>query len=89
MEQNTSNAPLGAKETPRFNSPVRIHFHSIRNRLCDIDGISGKAALDGIVHAGILPDDSAKFVKEVTHSQSKTSKGAEEKTVITITELED
>jgi len=50
------------------------------------DGISGKAALDGLVKAGIFPDDSAKFTKEVTHSQEKTK--GEEVTEILIYEVE-
>ena len=87
MEPDIGNAPVAKKEAPRFDSPVRIHFHSIRKRLCDIDGISGKAALDGLVHAGVLEDDSPKYVQEVSHSQEKASKGEEERTIITVTEM--
>ena len=57
---------------PRFNSPVRITVHSRRKRLCDPDGISGKAAIDGLVKAGLLEDDSAKFVTEVRYTQEKS-----------------
>lgn len=85
MESHTSNAPPGEKEITRFDSPVRIHIHSIRKRLTDADGISGKAAIDGIVKAGLLQDDSPKYVKEVSYSQEK---GLPEKTIITITEIE-
>lgn len=84
MEQNISNAPLGEKEIKRFNSPVSIHVHSIRKRLTDADGISAKAAIDGLVHAGILTDDSTKFVKEVSYSQEK---GEPEETILEITEV--
>ena len=66
--------------TPKVN----IHIHSIRKRLVDPDGISGKAAIDGLVHAGLLEDDSCKFVEEVRYTQEK---GAEEKTIITIKEV--
>ena len=65
-----------------FTKPVEIHVHSIRKRLCDADGISAKAAIDGLVHAGILADDSPKEVKSVTFSQDK---GTPEMTEITIT----
>lgn len=82
MEQASSNEPLAAKKGARFNTPVRIHIHSIRHRLVDPDGISAKAAIDGIVQAGVLEDDSAKFVTEVSYSQEK---GTPEKTIITIT----
>jgi hypothetical protein len=59
-----------------------VHFHSVRKRLADSDGISGKAALDGLVHAAILQDDSPKFVTSTTHSQEQ---GTIEETIITIT----
>jgi len=57
---------------------------SRRHRLADPDGISGKAAIDGLVSAGILSDDSAKQVAEVRHSQVKVSKADAEETVITL-----
>lgn len=61
---------------------INIHIHSVRKRLIDPDGCSGKAAIDGLVHAGVIPDDSADFVSGVSYSQEK---GSEERTVITIT----
>lgn len=82
MEQVASDEPLAAKKGARFDSPVRIHIHSVRKRLADPDGISAKAAIDGIVQAGVLVDDSAKYVKEVSYSQEK---GFPEKTIIKIT----
>lgn len=84
LEQAIGDALLGKEEVPRFDSLVRISIHSVRKRLADSDGISGKAAIDGIVKAGILADDSPKFVKEVTHSQET---GKEEITVIRIEEV--
>lgn len=81
MEQASSNESLAEKEVKRQDPRVCIHVHSIRKRLTDADGISAKAAIDGIVHAGILKDDSPKYVKEVTYSQEK---GEPEETVITI-----
>lgn len=63
---------------------VNIHIHSIRKRLVDPDGISGKAAIDGLVHAGVLEDDSSEFINQVSYSQEK---GKEEKTIITIEEV--
>ena len=81
MEQDHCNDLAGANEATPFDSLVRVHFHSVRKRLADSDGISGKACLDGIVEAGILHDDSPAYVKDVTHSQEK---GKEEYTIITI-----
>lgn len=85
LESNTSNASNGTNQIEAFDSPVRVHFHHVRSRLADIDGISGKAAIDGIVAAGLLTDDSAKQVAEVTHSQEK---GKPEKTFIIIEEID-
>jgi len=86
MEQTTSNAPLGAKETPRLDSPCSLHIHSRRHRLTDPDGISAKAAIDGLVLAGVLPDDSAKCVSQVTFSQEKIGSQEIEETIIEIGE---
>ena len=85
LEQDSCDAPNGKNQTKAFDTQVRIHFHHLRLRLADIDGISGKAAIDGIVAAGLLTDDSAKQVAEVTHSQEK---GNVEKTIVTIEEID-
>jgi len=59
----------------------RIHIHSKRKRLTDADGVSAKAAIDGLVHGGLLQDDSPQFVQEVSYSQAKAK---EEETIIEI-----
>lgn len=74
--------PLEILESKRFTSPVRVSFHSIRQRLPDMDNLSGKAVLDGIVKAGILQDDSAKQIPERPIHTAEI--GKEEKTIITI-----
>jgi len=86
LESTSGHAPLEAKEGQRFNSPVRITVVSYRSRLCDADGASAKAAIDGLVHAGILPDDSPKFVAEVCYRQVKVKNREEEKTLLIIEE---
>lgn len=83
LESYPGDASLGEKAFERFTPPVRIHVHSVRKRLTDADGISAKAIIDGLCHAGILWDDSPVFVEAVTFSQEK---GKEEKTYITITD---
>jgi len=83
LEPNPCDAPLGTEKIKGLDTPCRVHFHSKRHRLADSDGISGKAVLDGLVHAGILSNDSAIHVKSVTFSQEKT-KGPEI-TEVTIT----
>lgn len=85
LEPNTGNAPMAAKEVARPDPPYDLHVHSVRKRLADIDGISAKAAIDGLVKAGIIGDDSAKWIRKISYSQEK---GAKEKTIITITSEE-
>ena len=70
----------------KFKSPVEILIHSYRKRLCDVDGISAKAAIDGLVKCGILKDDTPKYVEEVRFKQTKIKSPAEEKTEIIIYE---
>ena len=82
LESDIGHASLGAKEAPRFNAPCNITFVHVRTRLADSDGISGKAAIDGIVHAGILADDSPKQVTETRHRQIKAGRGEPEKTIV-------
>ena len=68
----------------KFDSPVRLRFHHVRKRLIDIDNLSVKAVIDGLVHAGILADDSPERITEITHTQAK---GRIEKTIVTIEEI--
>ena len=86
LESPARHAPLGTQEAPRLDPPCSLHIHSRRHRLTDPDGISAKAAIDGLVLAGVLPDDSAKSVKEVTFSQEKIGSEEMEETVIEIGE---
>jgi hypothetical protein len=71
LESDIGHAAFRANEAQAFTAPCRITFHHVRKRLADIDGISGKAVIDGLVQAGILADDTAKQVTEVRNSQSK------------------
>tara|TARA_R110000822_G_scaffold188641_2_gene327724 strand:+ start:131 stop:502 length:372 start_codon:yes stop_codon:yes gene_type:complete len=84
LESNSRDAPISTKKAQGYDTRCRIHIHSVRKRLADPDGVSGKAAIDGLVHSGILEDDSAKFVSSVTYSQEKTKKGESEKTIMTL-----
>ena len=81
MEQNISDAALSAHGFTEMDTLVSIRVISYRKLKHDPDGISAKAVIDGLVHAGILTDDSTKQVKEVTF-ESKKSK--EERTIIEI-----
>jgi len=84
VESNLSDALLGTNELTAFTSQVRITFHHTRKRLADLDGLSGKAAIDGIVDFGLLSDDTPKQVAEISHRQSK---GRVEETKIIIEEI--
>lgn len=84
LESIVGNGSLGAKEGQGLDSPCSIHIHSSRHRLADSDGISGKAAIDGLVHAGLLRDDSPKEVTKTEFTQEKIPKTESEKTVISI-----
>lgn len=64
-----------------MHSQCSIRVHSKRTRLADPDGISCKAVLDGLRKAGVLIDDSAKFVKEVSFSQEVAK---EDETIIDV-----
>jgi hypothetical protein len=81
MEPPVSDAALRAHEIPAFNAPVRICIASVRGRLADPDGISAKAAIDGLVACGILPTDTTEQVEQVTFTQRK---GKRETTTIII-----
>ena len=89
VERVAGCKPLEAKEDQRFDSPVGITVTSYRKRLCDADGVSFKAALDGLVHCGVLQDDSTEFVKEIRYKQVKVNSSTEEKTVIEIQAIDD
>jgi hypothetical protein len=84
MEQAFVNEQVGPEECKGLDTPCRIHVHSRRYRLADADGISAKAAIDGLVRGGLLVDDKAEIVKEVTYSQEKIKRPEIEETIITI-----
>ena len=73
----------------RFDSPVRIRVLHYRYRFADPDGLSVKAALDAFVRGGILRDDSAKEIKEITHEQIQIYKPEKETTVFEFETVKD
>ena len=85
LEQAISNEPMAKDGCAKFDTQVCVHVHSVRHRLADPDGISAKAAIDGLVACKILSNDTTEQIKQVTFSQSK---GGPEKTIITITAVE-
>lgn len=84
LESHPWYEALLKNEVTTFNSLVSIHVHSKRKRLVDADSVSAKAAIDGLVLAGLLQDDSPKYVEKVSYSQEQ---GDEEETIITVREV--
>jgi hypothetical protein len=73
LERITCDEPMATCGRAAFDSLVSIRIHSYRVRLADVDGISGKALLDGLVLAKIIADDTTKEVKEALFSQTKVT----------------
>jgi len=82
VEQTSINEPLAKDVITQMDSPFHIRVISVRRINHDPDGVSVKAVLDGIVHAGLCSDDSAKQVKQISFESRKTRKGEEEETII-------
>ena len=82
----TKDAMSEAK-TPKLKGKVHVEYMFYNNRNVDVDNLifGMKATLDGIVNAGLIPDDSPSYVK-ITGDFEKCKKG-EEKTIITISEI--
>lgn len=72
MEPTVSNESLATRQNPPMDTRCDINVHSRRKRLADPDGISAKAVIDALVIGGILPDDSAKYIRQVTFSQEQS-----------------
>ena len=84
VELPTRGEPMAAGKGAAFDTPVSVEIVSYRSRLADADGISAKAAIDGLVMCGILSDDSTKEIREVRYRQVKVKNANEEKTEIVI-----
>ena len=71
----------------KLDGKVHVEYMFYNNRDVDVDNLifGMKATLDGIVNAGLIPDDSPGYVK-ITGDFEKCKKG-EQKTVITISEI--
>jgi len=87
LERDTGGESVGAEAYPRFDTQVRITVISYRVRFTDSDNCCSKYAIDAIVEAGILRDDSPKYVESVTHLQVKVRTKAEEETRLIIEEV--
>ena len=85
MEQNTRNEPVAAEKVTRFTTPICIRVISYRKHRHDTDGCSVKAALDGLVRAGILLNDTSEQIKSITFESRKSK---DERTEIIIDDMQ-
>ena len=89
MKRNTQDGITWfITKLPRFDKPVKIHFHWIeKTSRRDLDNIAfaKKFILDALVETGKLPDDSQKYVKGFTDTFEK---GKENEVIVTIEEAE-
>lgn len=85
MESTPKLAPKKKNVRQEVYPKYSINVHSKRRRRVDPDGLSAKAAIDGLVLGGILSDDSAAEIAEVTFTQETSEV---EETIIEIWEIE-
>jgi len=69
LEQGVVDDVARPYEAKKINAPVSIHIHSVRQKFTDSDGVCAKWIIDGIVAAGVLPDDSPSEVARTSYSQ--------------------
>ena len=89
MKRNTQDGIAWfIKSLPKFEKPVKIHFHWIeKTSRRDLDNISSagrKFILDALVENGKLKDDSQKYVRGFTDTFEK---GKEYQAVVVIEEV--
>ena len=87
VELPTSRKPMAAGKGAAPFARASIEIVSYRVRLADADGVSAKAAIDGLVMCGVLADDTTKEISEVRYRQVKVKNESDEKTEIVITEI--
>lgn len=100
-KENSHHSPVpaavvkqGSAHEGRAKNPVQqtrsqfvLTFFSHRKRFLDYDNLCSKFVTDGIISAGILPDDRADIITAFIHRQIKCVKGQEEETIIEIVEI--
>jgi hypothetical protein len=88
LELLASDESIQASQGPALSTPTSLVVINYRCRLCDADGVSAKAAIDGCVHRGLLPDDSAAHIQEVRSWQVKVGSQEQEKTLLVFIPIE-
>ena len=88
LEQDIEDRPVGSETFTPLDTQrnLLLHIHNRRHRLADSDGVSAKAAIDGLVRCKILEDDRAENIGQVTQSQELITTDQPEETIIEIWE---
>lgn len=81
LEPASGDESLGAQASPGLDTCFRVRVITRGRRLGDVDGRSCKAVFDAFTKARVWPDDSFKFIKEVSFAQEL---GEEDQTVIEV-----
>ena len=84
LEQIANDEQVQSGKPAPLDTQCSIHIHSRRHTLADADGVSAKAVIDGLVHAGLLEDDSPKYVSSISYSQEKIPKSDLEETIVEV-----
>lgn len=69
--KNGQERPFITQRPQEFDDRVEVVFLHHRRRLIDIDNLSTKAVMDGLVEIGLLPDDNVNNVVSIEHRQQK------------------
>ncbi len=69
--KETRRCAIAASILPKISKPVELRISWVEcDKRRDIDNVAAggtKVLLDGLVAAGILPDDSRRWVRAITH----------------------
>lgn len=91
-KKETKRCALAVIGMPRMNKPVNLEIKWIeRDARRDIDNISGggtKVLLDGLVSAGVLEDDSRRWVRSIVNHFPEPDK-ANPRVEVLLIELDD
>ena len=86
LEPNPGNETSLPAKAQKDDSRYSVVIHHYRHRLIDPENLATKHFTDGIVNAGILPDDTAEKI-EIHNKQHKIPKNLAERTVYIIETL--
>ena len=86
-EPTARHEPLATSpRTDGHGSRYAVRITSVRSRLIDPDNLCGKAFVDALRHAGLIPDDTA-AIMDYSVSQQKAKTKKEQHTEIVIERL--